>query len=194
MTGLKRVWIVGCINLAEVIIDGSQETVRANVLPHVILQARAGLVDDKQPILPNLHDVIVQSLHKVKIIYKGGCVQNLSSLFIWYCHGLEELISLSDEEGGERAATFRIITPFLNLKDLYLHGLAKFRRMSSSTCMLRLPSLESLKIVECPNLKHLKLCAGGLNVIQGTREWWDGLEWDDKEVKASYEPLFHPMR
>jgi disease resistance protein RPS2 len=31
-------------------------------------------------------------------------------------------------------------------------------------------------------------------VIQGTREWWDGLEWDDKEVKASYEPLFHPMR
>jgi disease resistance protein RPS2 len=179
---------------------GSQKTVRANVLPHVILQARARLVDDKQPILPNLHDVIVQALHKVKIIYKGGCVKNLSSLFIWYCHGLEELISLSDEEqqtaarGGEPAATFRIITPFLNLKDLYLRGLAKFRRMSSSTCMQRLPSLESLMIVECPNLKHLKLSAGGLNVIQGTREWWDGLEWDDKEVKASYEPLFHPMR
>jgi disease resistance protein RPS2 len=199
MTGLKRVWIASCINLAEVIIDGSQETVQANALPHAILLVRAGLIDDEQPILPNLHDVILQGLHKVKIIYKGGCVQNLSSLFIWYCHGLEELITLGNEEQeaaasrGEQAATFRIITPFPNLKDLYLHGLSKFSRMSSSTCTLRFPSLESLKIVECPNLKRLKLSAGGLNVIQGTREWWDGLEWEDEEVKASYEPLFHPI-
>uniref|UniRef100_A0A0A9FHI8 Uncharacterized protein n=1 Tax=Arundo donax TaxID=35708 RepID=A0A0A9FHI8_ARUDO len=201
MTNLKRVWIASCSNLAEVIIDGNQETVRSNMLPPAILQARAGLVDDEQPILPNLHDVILQGLQKVKIIYKGGCVQNLASLFIWYCHGLEELITLSDEEqemapsGGEQAAgMFRVVTPFPNLKELYLHGLAKFRRLSSSTCTLRFPSLESLKIVECPSLKKLKLSAGGLNVIQCTREWWDGLEWDDEEVKASYEPLFRPTR
>ncbi|XP_062207106.1 disease resistance protein RPS2-like [Phragmites australis] len=201
MTGLKRVWIASCSNLAEVIIDGSKETDRINALPQAILQGRADLVDDEQPILPSLHNVILQGLQKVKIIYKGGCVQNLASLFIWYCHGLEELITLSDEEqevtassGEQTAGTFRVITPFPNLKELYLHGLAKFRRLSSSTCTLRFPSLESLKIVECPNLKKLKLSAGGLNVIQCTREWWDGLEWDDEEVKASYEPLFCPMR
>ncbi|PUZ54420.1 hypothetical protein GQ55_5G130600 [Panicum hallii var. hallii] len=200
MTNLKRVWIASCSNLAEVIIDGSKETVGSNALPRAILQARAELVDEEQPILPTLHDIILQGLHKVKIIYKGGCVQNLSSLFIWYCHGLEELITVSEEQdaaasGGEQASgVFRVITPFPNLRELYLHGLAKFRTLSSNTCTLHFPSLESLKIVECPNLKKLKLSAGGLNVIQCSREWWNGLEWDDAEVRASYEDLFRPLR
>ncbi|RLM93969.1 disease resistance protein RPS2-like [Panicum miliaceum] len=200
MTNLKRVWIASCSNLAEVIIDGSKETVGSNALPRAILQARAELVDEEQPILPTLHDIILQGLYKVKIIYKGGCVQNLSSLFIWYCHGLEELITVSEEQdaaatGGEQAlGAFRVIKPFPNLRELYLHGLAKFRRLSSNTCTLHLPSLESLKIVECPNLKKLNLSAGGLNVIQCSREWWDGLEWDDAEVRASYEDLFRPLR
>ncbi|EES03739.1 probable disease resistance protein At1g12280 [Sorghum bicolor] len=199
MTNLKRVWIVSCSNLAEVIIDSSKEAVNSNALPRSILQARAELVDEEQPILPTLHDIILQGLHKVKIIYRGGCVQNLASLFIWYCHGLEELITVSEEHdmsasgGGQGSAAFRVITPFPNLKELYLHGLAKFRRLSSSTCTLHFPALESLKIIECPNLKKLKLSAGGLNVIQCTREWWDGLEWDDEEVKASYDPLFRPL-
>ncbi|KAG2592252.1 hypothetical protein PVAP13_5NG535400 [Panicum virgatum] len=96
--------------------------------------------------------------------------------------------------GGEQASgAFRVITPFPNLQELYLHGLAKFRRLSSNTCTLHFPSLQSLKIVECPNLKKLKLSAGGLNVIQCSREWWDGLEWDDAEVRASYEDLFRPL-
>ncbi|CAO1944799.1 unnamed protein product [Urochloa humidicola] len=200
MTNLKRVWIVSCSNLAEVIIDGSKETVGSNALPRAILQSRAELVDEEQPILPRLHDIILQGLHKVKIIYKGGCIQNLSSLFIWYCHGLEELITVGEEQdmaasGGEQAsAAFRVITPFPNLRELYLHGLAKFRGLSSDTCTLHFPSMESLKIVECPNLKKLKLSAGGLNVIQGSREWWDGLEWDDEEVRASYEDLYRPLR
>ncbi|CAO2197329.1 unnamed protein product [Urochloa humidicola] len=200
MTNLKRVWIASCSNLAEVIIDGTKETVGNNALPRAIVQARAELVDEEQPILPSLHDIILQGLHKVKIIYKGGCIQNLSSLFIWYCHGLEELITVGEEQdmaasGGEQAsAAFRVITPFPNLRELYLHGLAKFRGLSSDACTLHFPSMESLKIVECPNLKKLKLSAGGLNVIQGSREWWDGLEWNDEEVRASYEDLFRPLR
>jgi disease resistance protein RPS2 len=199
MTNLKRVWIVSCSNLAEVVIDGSKETVGSNALPHAILQARAELVDEEQPILPTLHDIILQGLHKVKIIYKGGCIQNLSSLFIWYCHGLEELITVSEEQdivagdGGQASGASRVITPFPNLRELYLHGLAKFRRLSSNTCTLHFPALESLKIIECPNLKKLKLSAGGLNVIQCSREWWDELEWDDEEVRASYEDLFRPL-
>lgn len=200
MTNLKRVWIASCSNLEELIIDGSKETDPGLVLPSDFLQRRGELVDEDQPILPNLQGVILQSLLKVKIVYKGGCVQNLSSLFIWYCHGLEELITLVDEEqetavdeGEQAGGVCKVITPFPNLKELYLHGLAKFRTLSSGTCMLRFPSLESLKVVECPSLKKLKLTAGELNEIQCTRVWSDGLEWDDEEVKASYEPLFRPI-
>ncbi|KAG2592251.1 hypothetical protein PVAP13_5NG535400 [Panicum virgatum] len=67
MTNLKRVWIASCSNLAEVIIDGSKETVGSNALPRAILQARAELVDEEQPILPTLHDIILQGLHKSKM-------------------------------------------------------------------------------------------------------------------------------
>jgi disease resistance protein RPS2 len=200
MTNLKRVWIASCSNLEELVIDGSKETDPSIVLPNDFLQRRGELVDKNQPILPNLQGVILQSLLKVKIVYKGGCVQNLSSLFIWYCHGLEELITLVDEEqetatneGEQAPGICKVITPFPNLKELYLHGLSKFRTLSGGTCMLRFPSLESLKIVECPSLKKLKLTAGELNEVQCTRVWWDELEWDDEEVKASYEPLFCPI-
>ncbi|KAG8055138.1 hypothetical protein GUJ93_ZPchr0001g29989 [Zizania palustris] len=202
MTSLKRVWIGSCSNLAEVIIDdGSTKSHPISILPDVLLQSRGDILYDEQPILPNLQNIILQALPKVKIIYKSGCVQNLTSLFIWYCHGMGELITLSDEEqetrtanNGEQASgTCRHITPFPNLKELYLHGLANLRTLSSNNCTLRFPLLESLKIVECPSLKKLTLSAGKLNVVQCTREWWDVLEWDDVEVKASYEPLFRPL-
>uniref|UniRef100_A0A0D9V6M2 NB-ARC domain-containing protein n=1 Tax=Leersia perrieri TaxID=77586 RepID=A0A0D9V6M2_9ORYZ len=200
MIGLKRVWIASCINLEEVIIDGSTKTDPMYTLPDISLKSRGDLSNNNQPVLPNLQNIILQTLHKVRIIYKSGCVQNITSLYIWYCHGLEELITLCDEEqvtvgnSSEQAAgTFRDITPFPNLKELYLHGLANFRALCSSTCLLRFPLLESLKIVECPKLKKLKLSVGNLNAVQCTREWWDALEWDDAEVKASYETLFRPL-
>jgi disease resistance protein RPS2 len=71
MTNLKRVWIASCSNLEELIIDGSKETDPSIVLPNDFLQRRGELVDDEQPILPNLHGIILQSLLKVKIVYKG---------------------------------------------------------------------------------------------------------------------------
>lgn len=201
MTGLKRVWIASCNNLAEVIIDGNTETDHMYRQPDVISQSRGDhYSNDEQPILPNLQNIILQALHKVKIIYKSGCVQNITSLYIWYCHGLEELITLSDDEQGtaanssEQAARIcRDITPFPNLKELYLHGLANCRALCSTTCFLRFPLLGNLKIVDCPKLKKLELPVGNLNAVQCTREWWDALEWDDAEVKASYDPLFRPL-
>ncbi|CAO1944798.1 unnamed protein product [Urochloa humidicola] len=195
MTSLKRVWIMSCSNLAEITIDGGKET--DDSLAHSVnkLQGRQ-IVDDRQHILPNLHDLILQGLHKVKIIYRGGCVPNLASLFIQHCHGLEELVTLSDKDqeteasGGEEAAGMtKVIRPFPNLKELHLHGLAKFRTLSSGMCMLDFPSLETLKVVECPMLEELKLCAPDLNAIKCSRAWWDGLQWEDEEAKESFELL-----
>ncbi|PVH37944.1 hypothetical protein PAHAL_5G129600 [Panicum hallii] len=199
MSNLKRVWIARCSNLAEVIIDRIKETDDRIKHSRDKLQGRP-IVDGEQHILPNLHDLILQGLPKVKIIYREGCVPNLASLFIQYCHGLEELLTLSEKDpemaasdGEEDAGTTKVIIPFPNLKELHLHGLANFRTLSSGICMLQFPSLETLKIVECPVLKKLKLCASGLNKIQCTREWWDGLQWEDEEAKESFELLLRPM-
>ncbi|KAM3333060.1 hypothetical protein ACQJBY_028273 [Aegilops geniculata] len=196
MTNLKRVWIASCSNLAEVIIDGSEET-DCSILHPIDFMRMGEVIECEQPALDNLQGVILQSLLKVKIVYRGGCIENLSSLFIWCCQGLEELITVSDgdqeaaaNQGEQAAGTCKVITPFPKLKELYLHGLPKFRALSSSACMLRFPSLVRLKIVDCPSLKKLKLDAAELKVIQCERDWFDGLEWDDDEVKASYELLF----
>lgn len=196
MTNLKRVWIASCSNLAEVIIDSSEETDCGILQPYDFMR-KGDVIECEQPALHNLQGIILQSLLKVKIVYRGGCVENLSSLFIWYCQGLEELITLGDgeqeaaaNEDEQAAGTCKVITPFPKLKELYLHGLIKLRALSSSSCMLRFPSLKSLKIVDCLCLKKLKLAAAGLKEIQCARDWFDGLEWDDDEVKASYEPLF----
>uniref|UniRef100_R7W8Q6 Disease resistance protein RPS2 n=1 Tax=Aegilops tauschii TaxID=37682 RepID=R7W8Q6_AEGTA len=196
MTNLKRVWIANCSNLAEVIIDGSEET-DCPILDPCDFMRMGEVIECEQPALDSLQGIILQSLLKVKIVYRGGCVENLSSLFIWYCLGLEELITLSDgdqeaaanEDEQAAGTTSKVITPFPKLKELYLQGLPNLRALSSSACMLRFPSLKRLKIVDCPSLKRLKLVDAELKVIQCARDWFDGLEWDDDEVKASYEPL-----
>ncbi|KAJ3696013.1 hypothetical protein LUZ60_001390 [Juncus effusus] len=195
MNLLKRVWVVNCANLEGVVIDGNkiQESNDANILTNIILRGNNAISGEEQPILPSLQSVILQGLQKARIIYKGGCIQHLTSLFIWYCNGLEHLITCEDNFEGN--GELNVIEAFPNLKELYLHGLKSFKGFSTERYLLSFSSLESLKVIECPKLKKLELAAKELKEIQSSKEWWDSLEWDDDvEMKERFEPLFKPLR
>ncbi|XP_072950994.1 disease resistance protein RPS2-like [Typha angustifolia] len=172
MTGLKRLWIANCINLEFVIIDDSG-------------------ADDELPALPSLQILILQELKNTRIVWKGGCLQQLTNLNIWFCTGIELLIETLSEE--EQQQECRMITAFPNLKWLNLHGLPNFKSLSRQRTLLAFPSLETINVVECPMLKTLKLSAEKLKEIKGARGWWDGLEWDDDDHISTFLPLFKEL-
>ncbi|XP_073005610.1 probable disease resistance protein At1g61300 [Typha latifolia] len=194
MTVLKRVWIANCGNIEEVVIDSSKGGSQLPALPghlqSVVVQGRGNVAYDELPVLPSLQSIILQGLHKARIVWKGGCVQYLQSLFIWYCTGMEHLIEAFSEEEEEEEEECRMITPFPNLKELHLHSLLEFKSLSSARILLAFPSLESFKVADCPKFKKLKLAAEELKEIKCEKEWSDGLEWDDDDHKSAFLTLF----
>jgi disease resistance protein RPS2 len=194
MTKLKRVWASSCADLEEVIINGpdAQQENDPNKMSNIILHGYNMIADEEQSVLPDLEKIILQGLQKVKIIYKGGCLQQLTSLVILHCLGLEHLISCANDEGDEPLV---FVEAFPKLQELYLHGLPRFKSFSTERYLLCFPSLKSLKVTECPMLKTLELSAKDLLEIHGTNEWWNALEWkDDVEVEERFLSLFRPLR
>ncbi|XP_078150562.1 disease resistance protein RPS2-like [Carex rostrata] len=191
MTKLKRVRLLNCVDLKEVVINGTdvQEENDPNMLSNII---DCTIPDENKSVLPELECIILHWLLEAKIIYKGGCLQQLRSLYIWYCPGLEYLITCADNEGEEPLV---IIEAFPKLKTLVLEGLNQLKSFSHARNRLSFPSLESLKVIECLMLKKFELSAENLMEIHGTNEWWNALEWDDDmEVKERFRPLFQPLQ
>ncbi|XP_072967904.1 probable disease resistance protein At1g61300 [Typha angustifolia] len=56
------------------------------------------------------------------------------------------------------------------------------------------PSLESLEVFKCPNLKKLPFGthsnSSKLKSIKGERAWWDGLVWADENLKSSLQSFY----
>ncbi|XP_073005000.1 disease resistance protein RPS2-like [Typha latifolia] len=173
MTGLSFVRIDNCDDLEDVIIDCSS-------------------ADDELSVLSTLQELILQGLKNTRIVWKGGCVQHLTNLNIWFCNGIERLIEILSEEQQELQEC-RLITAFPNLKWLYLHGLPDLMSLSRGRTLLAFPSLEILKVLKCPKLRTLKLSAEKLKEIKGTIGWWDGVEWDDDDHKYALLPLFKQL-
>lgn len=78
------------------------------------------------------------------------------------------------------------------LEELWLQFLPKpesiYRRA------LLLPSLKLIDVGNCPNLRKLPLNSNSatntLESIEGEFMWWEGLEWEDDNLKAHFQPIF----
>ncbi|CAN6249353.1 unnamed protein product [Urochloa humidicola] len=83
-------------------------------------------------------------------------------------------------------------TGFSNLRSIVLTDVKKLR----SICKPRdFPSLETIRVEDCPNLKSIPLSSryncGKLKQVCGSVEWWEKLEWEDEEGMES--KLFIPI-
>ncbi|CAN6240136.1 unnamed protein product [Urochloa humidicola] len=81
---------------------------------------------------------------------------------------------------------------FSNLRSIVLTDVKKLR----SICKPRdFPSLETIRVEDCPNLKSIPLSSryncGKLKQVCGSVEWWEKLEWEDEEGMDS--KLFIPI-
>ena len=81
---------------------------------------------------------------------------------------------------------------FSRLESMNFYHLPNLRSISRRA--LPFPSLKTLYVMECPNLRKLPLDSNsvrnGLKRIRGESEWWQGLQWKDETIQLTFTPYF----
>ncbi|XP_058003842.1 probable disease resistance protein At5g63020 [Hevea brasiliensis] len=117
---------------------------------------------------------------------------NLTDLNVGENKHIEEIVSvekLDDVQVGDEN-----FNPFFKLQVLSLHYLPQLKSIYSKA--LSFPSLEKIKVYECPQLKKLPLNSssanGGKVEINAEERWWKDVEWEDDSTKTTFLPCFVP--
>jgi disease resistance protein RPS2 len=104
-----------------------------------------------------------------------------------YCEEMEEVVSRSGIPSEDSKA-------FRSLRTLSIRNLPKLR--SITPWELAFPSLESIAVIDCPNLKQLSIKTHNtstLPTVYGNKEWWDELEWKEASSETAFVPHFMPI-
>ncbi|XP_062226156.1 disease resistance protein RPS2-like [Phragmites australis] len=93
--------------------------------------------------------------------------------------------------GKSKLTIGTIHTDFPKLRSIVLTDVKKLR----SICKPRdFPSLETIRVEDCPNLRSLPLSStyncGKLKQVCGSFDWWEKLQWEDREEAASMESKY----
>ncbi|KAH9718051.1 putative disease resistance protein [Citrus sinensis] len=133
----------------------------------------------------NLQDLFISncSMQYLTCLVK---IPLLRFLFATNCPLLEEIIA--NHQAGQP------IIGFTHLKQLNLNGLPELKSICGSA--MAFPSLESIYVSQCQNLKKLPLNSqsGKRNtVLIGGEEWWNQLAWDDDATKDVFSSKFIPF-
>ncbi|PIA24806.1 hypothetical protein AQUCO_24300001v1 [Aquilegia coerulea] len=117
-------------------------------------------------------------------------LQNLETIEVRRCDELKELIGGGDNKNTETPITLP------KLKRLELKVLPKLKNIWRG--VLICDSLKSVSVQNCSELKRLPQFKGkdqstpppGLITIEGSRKWWDSLEWDPAYPQNILQPFF----
>ncbi|XP_043725894.1 disease resistance protein At4g27190-like [Telopea speciosissima] len=143
---------------------------------------------------PNLREVFTRGILQQ--------LSNLEQLYVCDCDTVqviivnEEVEEAEEEKGHDNDDDVAL---FPKLKTLYLSDLPRLERIWKTVSFHPMaPSLETITVIQCPNLKSLHPLSLGLiqqqqngslisttliRKIEGSTRWWESLEWDHDEIK-----------
>ncbi|XP_077231874.1 putative disease resistance protein At4g27220 [Tasmannia lanceolata] len=143
----------------------------------------------------NLTRLIVFRCPSLRCLFSpvlAQCLQQLEYLRVERCGEIEVIISGEEEEEELGVVDKETLLP--RLETILLRDLPK---LTSLCCHLHFPSLKSITVWDCPNLKRFPVRpqnAPKLEKIRGQEAWFEGLEWEDEGDMSRLKPLFDPIR
>lgn len=177
LENLREVTISDCITLKELKIGGAGEE-----------------VDEGTWQLSRLEVLCLKALYQAEILWFGAitpnCLPMLRKLDISFCHGLKEISwvlllkhieninidtckQMEEMIGGKRGV--HVPNDLPRLKTLTIRNLPKLKSLCGHP--LSVPSLEYIKVLQCPQLTLPHLTGGSIpGVIHGEKEWWNALD------------------
>ncbi|KAK1281813.1 Disease resistance protein RPS2 [Acorus calamus] len=182
MNHLRELTIKGCDELLELIFSGGE-------CGHPVFPKLERLLLSNLPDLETIRAGAQNALENLRYLKMSGCGSLKHIRWIWHFNCLEEITIMGFEEMENLIdGDDEVSPPFLpRLKLILLIRLPKLK----SICLhpLALPSLQTLEVYGCPELKrlsHVLSDSGNLKVIKGEQQWWDQLEWDDELIKLKF--------
>ncbi|WJZ94526.1 hypothetical protein VitviT2T_013373 [Vitis vinifera] len=137
----------------------------------------------------NLRSVFVDQLPKLLDLTWLIYIPSLELLSVHRCESMKEVI-------GDASEVPENLGIFSRLEGLTLHYLPNLRSISRRA--LPFPSLKTLRVTKCPNLRKLPLdsnsARNSLKIIEGTSEWWRGLQWEDETIQLTFTPYLNAIR
>ncbi|XP_028771710.1 probable disease resistance protein At5g63020 [Neltuma alba] len=146
------------------------------------LKDYSGIYDDTCR-LSMLQSVIISGCDSLTHVTWLKHAPQLQLLVIIYCSSVEEVIKEDENEDSSYV--------FSSLVNLYLYEMPKLQSIHNTA--LSFPSLKTITIGGCPNLKRLPLHSNSARqlIIRGQKDWWNSLEWD---AKHNFQSKFQPFR
>ncbi|KAG0526632.1 hypothetical protein BDA96_06G162200 [Sorghum bicolor] len=203
---LEELYVESCYNLSTLVADADAEltTSGLEVLTLSVLPVLENVIVAPMPHhFRRIRKLAISSCPKLKNITWVLKLEMLERLVITSCDGFLKVV---EEDSGDEAETKtegqggkwigdgqsacnsgdNAHAEFLNLRSIELTDV----KMLRSICKPRnFPSLETIRVEDCPNLRSIPLSSiynfGKLKQVCCSVEWWEKLEWEDKEGKES---------
>ncbi|XP_058105902.1 disease resistance protein At4g27190-like [Magnolia sinica] len=137
---------------------------------------------------------VLENLMSLELFQHLQCLEQIE---ITECSEMEEVMIKGGEEAMVEGGGYNSINnnPIVlpKLRDFHLADLWKLKSICKQVIIC--PSLNRIVIAGCPRLKKIPLSLGNSTSIddgqiEGSKEWWDALEWDDPNTKTLLQPLF----
>ena len=145
-------------------------------------------------------DISNSNFHNLVYVRVEGC-RFLDLTWLIYALSLERMLVVRSKEmeeiiGGGECGESEIeqqnLYIFLRLVALWLFKFPNLR--SSYRWALPFPSLTKIIVSGCPKLRKLPLNSSSatntLEIIQGNSRWWEGLEWENDNLKHTFTRYF----
>ncbi|KAJ1701993.1 hypothetical protein LUZ63_001772 [Rhynchospora breviuscula] len=187
----------------------SLDTILVKSLPHYFEKLRE-LTIYECPKLENINWVArLESLDKLVVSRCNGMVHIIADTAKGAAHGMRNIRDGTCEEietemlvdeasqitiNENTKATNKEVEENIEFPKLRSVLLTDLQNLVSICSPRKFPSLENIRVQECPNLVHLPVSCGyeitKLRQICGSLEWWNRLEWDGPESRRSMENYF----
>lgn len=188
-SGLRRLSINNCCDLKYLEVGAGSEKRWLQSLLVLALHGLPNLIKVwRNPVtsqcLQNLCYVNIWYCHNLKNVSCVFHLPRLEVIYLFYCKEMEEVVSVNNVVEEESKA-------FPRLRTLSIRDLPKLRSICPSSWSF--PSLERLAVIDCPMLQKLPIKVHNtstLPTIYGSKEWWDGLEWEEAATNFAFLPHF----
>ncbi|XP_077214021.1 putative disease resistance protein At4g27220 [Tasmannia lanceolata] len=186
---LEKLNVDKCLTLEKIILD---EEVMLALPPPLTFQ--------------NLRRITIENCPRLKDVFSRNIARGLRQLeylHVEKCEEIEVIISGDEEEQELGVVDKETLLP--RLETIELIDLPKLTSLcchlnkgggGGSHVFLDFPSLKSIRVLGCPNLKRFPVRpqnAPKLERIVGGKAWFEGLEWEDEGDMSHLLPLFHQL-
>lgn len=207
MEHLEELYVESCYDLNTVVADAELTTSHLQFLTLSVLPSlRSVLVAPTSHNFQYIRKLIISQCPKLLNITWVRRLQLLERLVISHCDGMLEIVEDEEDEEqyGEQmkmqdhasdnqedhamVETSRNDTGQSDFPKLRLIVLTELKKLRSICKPREFPCLETLRVEDCPNLRSIPLSCthnyGKLKQICGSFDWWEKLQWENREEVA----------